>query len=225
MASELDLGDEEENLNVAKVLRVEFLDVFAAHPTHRKQADRQDLDGLALVVARLVPGLSTADCEPLREAAGALANSTNGWPTTAKFANAIGRVQASQKSVRPAPIGWRWRRGKRPPEGVSVSDWYIASLRQETAAKAYLRSDVAARALVQFAHTELWLCTLYWFVVDEGRLPTPDEERELIAKSKATDALALEAGQPFQFNLLALRQAMHDYASRQLGLPARAIAA
>lgn len=226
MAAELDLGDTEEDiLNVAKVLRVEFLDVFAAHPTHKKQAARQDLEALALCIARLVPGLSTTHVEPLRQAAGELSNRTNAWPTTIKFSAAVQRVAVAVRLARArAPEGWRWKRGLPPPEGVSPSDWYIASLKQETRAKDYLRADVAGRALAGIAADEGWLCTLYWFVVDEGRLPSPLEEKQLIAIAHKADLKALEPG-AFSEQLLALRQAMHDYASRQLGLPARAIAA
>jgi len=226
MADELPLGDTEEDiLNVAKVLRVDFLDVFAAHPVHKKQAARQDLDALALCIARLVPDLSTANIEPLRQAGHGLANHVNAWPTTNKFADAVKRVAVAARMVRAqAPDGWRWRRGLSPPEGVSPSDWYIASLKQETRARDYLRSDVAGRALAGIALDEGWLCTLYWFVVDEGRLPSPLEEKHLVAIARKADLAALEPG-AFSEQLLALRQAMHDYASRQLGLPARAIAA
>lgn len=228
MAEELELGDtEEETFNVAKVLRVEFLDVFAAHPAHRKQAQRQELDELALVIARLVPEISTAHCEPLRRAAAEFAGATNGWPTSAKFAAAVQRVQVASRSVRPAPpLGWRWKRGRKPPEGLDASSWYIASLKQETSARDYLRADVSGRALAGIAHSEGWLCTLYWFVVDEGRLPSPAEEEQLIGIAKKADAAALEPGNgTLQIPLLALRQAMHDYCSRQLGLEARKIAA
>lgn len=227
MSGELDLGtDLEETLNAASILRVEFFDVFADHPTHRKQAVRQDLDGLALVVARLVPGLSTANIEPLRKAANELANATNGWPTSAKFADAVQRVAVAVRLVRArAPTGWRWRRGVSPPEGVSRSDWYVASLKQEDAAKAYLRDDVAARALVQFSIEERWLCTLYWFVVDTGRLPSDAEEKQLVVQAKQADQIAIETEGKLQVPVLALRQGMHDYAARQLGLVARPLVA
>lgn len=226
MADELALNDDTEEIrNAASILRVEFLDVFAAHPSHVKQARGQDLDGIALRLGRTLGSLSTEITATLRKAATDLGDAVNGWPTVDRFARALKDVPAAHRAAkREAPKGWRWRRGERPSEGVSASDWYIASLKQETAARAYLRDDIAGRSLAAFAHQEQWLCTLYWFVVDSGRLPSPDEEKRLIAQAAVADAVARASDQFFGKSVLALRQAMHDYAARQLGLEARQLA-
>lgn len=223
MADELQLGDlTEEIRNAANILRVDFLDVFAAQPSHKKHASSQDLDGISVSLARRVGTLSTASAPSLHKAAVDLAESISGWPTVKRFAAALKDIQASTRlAERAPPIGWRWKRAGKPPDGVSPSEWYQAAIKQENACRAFLRDDVAARALVSFALEERWLCTLYWFVVDQGRLPSDLEERQLIATAKKADALAIETNtDKLGVSLLALRQAMHDYAARQLGLTA-----
>jgi hypothetical protein len=52
-------------------------------------------------------------------------------------------------------------------------------------------------------------------------LPSPEEEKRLIATARAADHVAIKSEGKLQIGVLALRQAMHDYAARQLGLEAR----
>jgi hypothetical protein len=157
----------------AAAIENNFLDRIAgAMPGPAKGVD---LAALARWLAEQVEG-RCPDVPHLRRAADAVISlSSKRWPSNSVFVEAL----TQQPGTRPRSAEVHWKPGLKPPHATD-QQWAQAYERQQQAARRFVRQDLEARELGLKACREDW-ANAYWFwLIEHGRLPSPDEQRRLI---------------------------------------------
>lgn len=148
-------------------------------------------DGLALTLEKYVPGHATVDslaavAEQIIET-----RKAKGFPAASELIAAVKAIRApgAPRPQTPADINREREEAERRAESL-------------------LRDTDLART----ACRDGWAPALYWFAVENGRLPDMAEERRLIAQAHANDQAAATAG----YGLPKLRDVMHATARRKM---------
>lgn len=149
-------------------------------------------DGLALTLEKYIPGHATVDslaavAEQIIET-----RKAKGFPAASELIAAVKAIRAPGAAARPQ----------------TPADINREREEAEKRAESLLRDTDLART----ACRDGWGPALYWFAVENGRLPDMAEERRLIAQAQANNRNAPMAG----FGLPKLREIMHATARRKM---------
>lgn len=130
------------------------------------------------------------DRPQLRKAADRVVNlASKRWPNNTLFVEALKAPGVKPKHATPL----HWRPGPKPLHCTDL-EWEHQALRQEAAARRFVRSDLEARELAQKACREAWANAYWMFLVEHGRLPSPDEQRRLVAAARKNQVDVPDAG-------------------------------
>jgi hypothetical protein len=123
-----------------------------------------------------------------------------------------GRWRATRAAMKP-----EHRRPLAFHEGyVDDAGWEKLRAKQTAAARQFFRDDVEGRALAAEAVAEHWASALWWWFVEEGRLPSDAEAERLVSQAVFADGMAQRSGA----EVLRLRNEMIYDACREMGCEA-----